>query len=55
MSVNRTHYALDDLYVSIDGSMVDTYLEVFKAIFEKEGHINHYNMMMRIAFEEEAP
>ena len=41
-----SHYAHDDLYVSIDDSMVDTYLKVFKGIFEKAGHIAHYKMMM---------
>jgi wobble nucleotide-excising tRNase len=50
-----SHYAHDDLYVSIDDSMVDTYLEVFKAVFEKSGHINHYKMMMGDASEGEAP
>jgi len=34
-----SHYAYDDFYVSIDDSMVETYLEVFKAIFEKSGHM----------------
>jgi wobble nucleotide-excising tRNase len=46
-----SHYAHDDLYVSIDDSMVDTYLKVFKAIFEKAGHIAHYKMMMGDASE----
>ena len=47
-----SHYAHDDFYVSIDDSMVDAYLNVFKAIFEKSGHIAHYKMMMGDAFEE---
>ena len=50
-----SHYAHDDLYVSIDDSMVDTYLKVFRAIFEKAGHIAHYKMMMGDAFEEVVP
>ena len=41
-----SHYAHDDLYVSIDDSMVETYLNVFRAIFEKSGHLAHYKMMM---------
>ena len=41
-----SHNALDDLYVSCDAAMVDTYLDVFKKIFKKSGHIAHYNMMM---------
>jgi hypothetical protein len=34
--------------------MIDTYLEVFKAIFDKAGHIAHYKMMMGDASEGEA-
>ncbi len=41
-----SHNAYDDLYVSVDDSTVDTFLKVFKAVFEKSGHIAHYNMMM---------
>lgn len=41
-----SHYAHDDLYVSIDDSMVDSYLKVFRAIFDKSGHSSHYKMMM---------
>lgn len=47
-----SHYAHDDLYMSIDNTTVDTYLEVFRAIFEKSGHSAHYKMMMGDAFEE---
>jgi wobble nucleotide-excising tRNase len=45
-----SHYAHDDLYVSIDDSMVDTYLKVFRAIFDKSGHGSHYKMMMGDAY-----
>lgn len=45
-----SHYAHDDLYVSIDDSMVDTYLTVFRAIFDKSGHSSHYKMMMGYAY-----
>ena len=41
-----SHFAHDSLYVSIDESMVDSYLSVFKRIFEETGHIAHYDMMM---------
>jgi wobble nucleotide-excising tRNase len=41
-----SHFAHDSLYVSIDDSMVESYLNVFRQIFEKTGHIAHYNMMM---------
>jgi len=50
-----SHYALDDLYVSTDDSMVDTYLDVFRAVFEKSGHDAHYKMMMGDAYVEEEP
>ena len=45
-----SHYAHDDLYVSIDDSLVDTYLTVFRAIFDKSGHSSHYKMMMGDAY-----
>lgn len=48
-----SHYAHDDLYVSIDDSMVENYLKVFKDIFVKARHIEHYKMMMGDAFVEE--
>ena len=41
-----SHYAHDDLYVSIDEAMVDTYLRVFRAAFDKSGHLAHYKMMI---------
>lgn len=50
-----SHFALDDLYVSCDAAMVNTYLAVFKKIFEKSGHIAHYNMMMGITEGQDAP
>jgi wobble nucleotide-excising tRNase len=45
-----SHFAHDDLYVSIDDSMVDAYLNVFRAIFHKSGHAAHYKMMMGESF-----
>ncbi len=41
-----SHYAYDDFYIAIDDAMVNAYLNVFKAIFEKTGHEAHYKMMM---------
>ena len=49
-----SHYAHDDLYVSIDDTMVHSYLNVFRAIFEKSGHSAHYRMMMSDTFVEDA-
>lgn len=47
-----SHYAHDDLYMSVDESAVNTYLSVFRRIFEKSGHLMHYKMMMGDSFEE---
>ncbi len=41
-----SHFAQDDLYVTIESSSVESYLQVFRAIFDKQGHIAHYKMMM---------
>lgn len=49
-----SHYAHDDLYISIDDTMVDSYLRVFRAIFDESGHSAHYKMMMGDAFVEDA-
>lgn len=50
-----SHYAHDDLYISIEDTMVESYLKVFRAIFEKSGHGAHYRMMMADSFVENAP
>jgi wobble nucleotide-excising tRNase len=47
-----SHSAHDDIYMSIDDTMVETYLSVFRAIFEKSGHPAHYKMMMGDAYVE---
>lgn len=41
-----SHYAHDDLYVSIADTMVATYLRVFREIFEKHEQHAHYKLMM---------
>lgn len=41
-----SHSAHDDLYVAVDDTTVERYLDVFRRIFEAEGHAEHYNMMM---------
>lgn len=43
---DSSHYISDDINIVIDDDMIKKYKEVFKKIFEKMGHINHYNMMM---------
>lgn len=40
------HLANDDLYQTVDDGMVEGYLRVFRAIFDKSGHLAHYKMMM---------
>lgn len=47
-----SHFAHDDLHFSIDDTMVDSHLKVFRAIFDKAGHIAHYKMMMGDTFVE---
>lgn len=49
-----SHYANDDLYISIDESMAQIYLKVFRTIFEKLDQLAHYRMMMGDAFAEDA-
>lgn len=41
-----SHSSHDDFFVSIDDAIVDSYLLVFKRIFEKTNHFAHYQMMM---------
>ena len=41
-----SHFIGDDLEMPIDIDKIEKYLEVFKLIFEKMGHEDHYNMMM---------
>jgi wobble nucleotide-excising tRNase len=47
-----SHFVNDDLYQTVDDGMVEGYLRVFRAIFEKAGHTAHYEMMMRNALVE---
>ena len=42
----------EELYVSTDNQTTEKYREVFLQIFEKTGHINHYDMMMKIEYPE---
>lgn len=48
-----SHFAHDDLFVSIDDSMIGTYLKVFRGIFEKADQLAHYKMMMGDAYTDE--
>jgi wobble nucleotide-excising tRNase len=49
-----SHFAHDDLYVSLDDTIVETYLRVFREIFRKLDHLPHYKMMMGDSYVEDA-
>lgn len=42
-----SHSINDDLYIEYQDNTIDNYKVVFKAIFEKTNHIEHYRMMMQ--------
>ena len=42
-----SHCIPDDLFIDGQFASIDEYNRIFKAVFEKTGHISHYNMMMR--------
>jgi wobble nucleotide-excising tRNase len=43
-----SHFCHDDICVSVDESGVETYLYVFRLIFERCGHEKHYRLMMKL-------
>ena len=45
----------EDFYTPLDSAMIQKFLSIFRQIFEKTNHISHYNMMMGIDGEGEAP
>ena len=47
-----SHSAFDDYSATPNLYDTQNYLKVFRDLFEKTGHIAHYNMMMKIATEE---
>jgi len=47
-----SHYAQDDIFVSLDQGAVGSYLKVFQLIFKLSGHEAHYKMMMGEAYSE---
>lgn len=47
-----SHFAHDDLYVSLDDAQVEICLRVFEEIFKKSDHHAHYRMMMGDAYAE---
>ena len=44
----QSHTISDDYFMCVEDSEIEQYLRIFAEIFEKMGHISHYNMMMRI-------
>lgn len=43
-----SHSVFEDLIFSVDDLGFDNYMRVFRLIFEKLNHIEHYNMMMKV-------
>lgn len=41
-----SHFTNDDIFVAIDDESVEKYLDIFRRIFETQGQIAHYNMMI---------
>lgn len=41
-----SHFIGDSLEIPLDPEGIEKYLQVFKLIFDKMGHIEHYNMMI---------
>ena len=48
-----SHFITDDYVMQYESETMDSYIRVFKLIFEKMGHISHYNMMLGIRPEPE--
>lgn len=42
-----SHCIPDDLFIDGQFASIDEYNRIFEAVFEKTGHISHYNMMMK--------
>ncbi len=49
-----SHSVFEDLIFSVDDLGFDNYMRVFRLIFEKLNHIDHYNMMMKVPAETES-
>jgi len=48
-----SHFITDDFVMQYESAAMNSYIRVFSSIFEKMGHISHYNMMMGITPEEQ--
>lgn len=47
-----SHIIPDDVFVEPYTDMVQRYKKIFRQIFDKSGHIAHYNMMMGLKGDE---
>jgi len=47
-----SHFTPDDITFVLDQAAVDNYLRIFRAVFEKWNHLEHYKMMMGDAYVE---
>lgn len=50
-----SHSAHEDIYLAIADEGVENFLKVFRAIFEKSGHPEHFKMMMGNSYSETWP
>ena len=41
-----SHFSHDDAFYTFDQTSIETYMEIFKQVFEKSGQLAHYDMMM---------
>jgi wobble nucleotide-excising tRNase len=41
-----SHFSHDDAFYTFDQTSIETYMEIFKQVFEKSGQLAHYEMMM---------
>lgn len=46
-----SHFISDDFVMCYESDTLENYLRVFQLIFYKMGHLNHYNMMMKVPLE----
>lgn len=44
-----SHTIYDDLHIDMNSDISDIFKKIFRDIFDKTGHIEHYNMMMGIS------
>ena len=44
-----SHTIYDDLHIDMHSDIIDIFKRIFRDIFDKTGHIEHYNMMMGIS------